>query len=140
MRKGRPRTLPAALLLAGLTMMGQAVVPAQAKAGFGGFPPGGQPVNVSVAFNTQLPLPDLEQETLDQAQRAGRQYLYRLGQEECGLLKETIAKSCRLTNLNINTQIQRHNQAQPMLYINGSASFSITLKDEVLEETAAPAE
>jgi len=55
-------------------------------------------------------------------------------------LKETIAKTCRLTNLNINTQIQHHNPAQPMLYVNGNANFSINLKDEVLEENAAPAE
>ncbi len=43
-----------------------------------------------------------------------------------------LPKTCRLTNLNINTQIQQHNTAQPpRLHINGNATFTISLKDEV---------
>ena len=89
----------------------------------------GAPVNVSVGFNSQLPLPDLEEETIRAAQRAGREYLYRASSEECALLMATIAESCRLTNLNINTQVQQHQPGNPMLYTNASASFSITLKE-----------
>ena len=77
-----------------------------------------------------MPLPDLSQQTLADAQKAGREYLYRLGSEECALLIATIAKTCRLTNLNINTQIQQHNPGQPLLYINGNATFTISLKDD----------
>jgi hypothetical protein len=92
---------------------------------------GGQPVNVNVGFNTQVPLADLSQETLAAAQKAGREYLYRLGSEECVLLKATIAETCRLTSLNINTNIQQnYNTAQPLLYINGNASFTISLKGD----------
>ena len=127
MRILRIFALPAMALLAGL-VLAPAAAPAEASivAPF----QGSQPLNVSVAFNTQMPLPDLSEETLAAAQRAGRAYLYRLGREECTLLKEIIAKTCRLTNLNINTQIQqqRHN-AQPMLHINGNATFTISLKD-----------
>ena len=36
---------------------------------------GSQPVNVSVGFRTQVPLPDLSKETLATAQRAGREYV-----------------------------------------------------------------
>ena len=128
MRILRIFALPAMALLAGL-VLAPAAAPAEASivAPF----QGSQPLNVSVAFNTQMPLPDLSEETLAAAQRAGRAYLYRLGREECTLLKEIIARTCRLTNLNINTQIQqqRHN-AQPMLHINGNATFTISLKDE----------
>ena len=128
MRILRIFALPAMALLAGLALA-PAAAPAEASivAPF----QGSQPLNVSVAFNTQMPLPDLSEETLAAAQRAGRAYLYRLGREECTLLKEIIARTCRLTNLNINTQIQqqRHN-AQPMLHINGNATFTISLKDE----------
>ena len=93
--------------------------------------PAHQPVNVNVGFNTQLPLADLGQETLASAQKAGREYVYRLGSGECALLLATIAETCRLTNLNVNTQVQqqhRHNVIQPMLNINGNATFAITLK------------
>ena len=128
MRILRIFALPAMALLAGL-VLAPAAAPAEASivAPF----QGSQPLNVSVAFNTQMPLPDLSEETLAAAQRAGREYIYRLGREECALLKAIVAKTCRLTNLNINTQIQqqRHN-AQPMLHINGNATFTISLKDE----------
>ena len=47
-------------------------------------------------------------------------------------MKAVIAKTCRLTSLNVNTQIQQqyHNAAQPRLHINGNASFTIGLKDD----------
>ena len=131
MRNSRIIALPAVALLAGLAFAPGAA-PAEASI-MTPFPEGQQPVNVNVAFNTPRPLPDLSEETLATAQRAGREYLYRLGRDECALLKATIAKTCRLTNLNINTQIQqqRHNAAQPMLHINGNATFTISLKDAV---------
>ena len=127
MRDFRNIALPAVALLAGLVLApGAAPAEASIMAPFDG----GQPVNVSVGFNTQVPLPDLSEETLATAQRAGREYVYRLGRDECALLKATIAKSCRLTNLNINTQIQQHNNpGLPLLYINGNATFTISLKD-----------
>ena len=129
MRILRFLALPALALLAGLSL-GSAAAPA--KASILALPHGTQPVNVSVGFNTQVPLPDLSEATLAAAQKAGRTYLYRLGREECALLKAVIAKTCRLTNLSVNTQIQQqyHNAAQPRLHINGNASFTIGLKDD----------
>ncbi len=128
MRGFRFFALPALALLAGVSL-GPATAPA--KASILALPYGGQPVNVSVGFNTQVPLPDLREETLAAAQKAGREYLYRLAQGECALLKAVIAKTCRLTNLNVNTQIQQHyNVAQPVLQINGTANFTISLQDE----------
>ena len=118
----------ALVLLAGLSLAAGA---APARASFLLPAHSAQPVNVSVGFNTQVPLPDLSQETLAVAQKAGREYLYRLGREECALLKATIAETCRRTSLNINTQIQQYqNAAQPLLYINGNANFTIGLKDD----------
>jgi hypothetical protein len=129
MRDLRIFSLPAVALLAGL-VLAPGAVPAKASV-MAPFPGGGQPVNVSVGFSTQVPLPDLNESALAAAQKAGREYVYRLGRDECALLKETIAKTCRLTNLNINTQIQQHNNpGLPLLYINGNANFIISLKDE----------
>jgi hypothetical protein len=131
MRDLRNIALPVIALLAALVLAPRAA-PAEASimAPFDG----GQPVNVSVGFSTQVPLPDLSEETLATAQRAGRAYVYRLGRDECALLKATIAKTCRLTNLNINTQIQQHNNpGTPLLYINGNANFTISLKDEAAD-------
>ncbi len=128
MRKFRILALPAMALLGGLVLAPGA---APAEATIMALAHGSQPVNVNVGFNTQVPLPDLSEETLAAAQRAGREYVYRLGREECRLLKEIIAETCRLTNLNINTQIQQHNNAQPpRLHINGNANVTIGLKDD----------
>ncbi len=127
MRRLRIFALPAVVLLAGLALAPGA---APAEATIMALNLGTQPVNVSVGFNTQIPLPDLSEETLAAAQKAGREYVYRLGRDECALLKAVIAKTCRLTNLNINTQIQQHNNpGAPLLYINGNATFTISLKD-----------
>ncbi len=125
----RRRAMAALALIAGLAL---APAAASAEASILALTHGGQPVNVSVAFNTQMPLPDLSEATLAAAQKAGREYLYRLGRGECALLKAAIAKTCRLTSLSINTQIQQQhrNAAQPLLHINGNASFTIGLKDD----------
>ena len=128
MRGLRFFVLPALALLAGLTL---APAAALAETSIMALAHGGQPVNVSVGFNTQIPLPDLSEATLAAAQKAGREYLYRLGREECTLLKAVIAKTCRLTNLNVNTQVQQqYNSAQMLLYISGDADFTIGLKDD----------
>ncbi len=123
----RPRALAALALFAGLTL---APAAAPAEASILALTHGGQPVNVSVGFNTQVPLPDVSEETLAAAQKAGREYLYRLARGECALLEAVIAKTCRLTSLNVNSQIQQHTAAQPLLHINGNASFTIGLKDD----------
>ena len=124
----RPRALAALALFAGLAL---APAAAPAETSILALTHGGQPVNVSVGFNTQVPLPDLSEATLAAAQKAGREYLYRLARGECALLEAVIAKTCRLTSLNVNTQIQQHhNAAQPLLHINGNASFTIGLKDD----------
>ncbi len=130
MRIYRFFALPAVALLAGLTLAPGA---APAEATIMALPDhGAQSVNVNVGFNTQVPLADLSEASLAAAQKAGREYVYRLGREECALLRAIIAKTCRLTNLNINSQIQQYSHpGAPQLYINGNASFTITLKDEV---------
>ena len=125
-----PRGLAALALLAGLALA-PAAAPAEATmmTPYGG----AQPVNVNVSFNSYVPLADLDEAAVNAAQKAAREHLYRLGREECALLKAVIAETCRLTNLNVNTQVQQqyhNNVPRPQLYINGSAGFSITLKSD----------
>lgn len=90
----------------------------------------GQFVNVSVGFNSQVPLPDLSEQTLVNEQQTGRKFMYKMASKECAILKETIAKTCRLTNLNVSAQIrEQYNQTPTALYLNGNAQFVITLKE-----------
>lgn len=119
--------LPALALSAGLLLS----TPAGTEASILALPSAGQPVNVSVGFNTQSALTDLSSEGLASAQKTAREYIYRMGAQECALLKATIAETCLLTNLNINTQIQQQNRNQPILNVNGNANFTISLKGDV---------
>ncbi len=94
------------------------------------FPPE-RVVNVSVNFNSQVPLPDLSEAAVAESQKSGRLSLYRLARDECEVMKSVIAEACRLTNMNISTQIQNYNNQNPvMLYVNGNANFTISLKEE----------
>ena len=96
--------------------------------------PAVQVVNVSVNFSTQIPLADLDGESLASSQETGRKFIYQLARDECVILKEVIADTCRLTNLNISTQIQNYNNGQPiMLYINGNANFAVRMKENTEE-------
>ena len=93
--------------------------------------PGHNVVNVNVSVNMEIPLADDDTETIAAAQVDGRKILYRLATTECPILLETIAETCRLTNLNVSTQIRRQNAAKPIsLYVSGNAQFAISLKPE----------
>ena len=133
MTKRRFLTSPALAVLAATTLSLIAVLPASATSL--AMPlHGAQVVTVNVSFSTQVPLADFSEETLAASQKSGRSFIYRLARGECAVLKTIIAETCRLTSLNVSTQIQRHNQQNPvMLYINGNANFSVGLKSDAVE-------
>jgi len=128
MSNPRLHTLSKAAILAALTLA--AALPASAKARSMQLH-GDQPVNVNVSFNTQVPLTDLREDTITASHKAGRQFIYRMGRDECAVLMATIAKTCRLTNINLSTRVQNNNNRSPVnLQISGNVSFSISLKDD----------
>ncbi len=117
-------------LLAGLVLLAATSAPAASSRLVSSLP-GQNIINVNVSMNMEIPLADEDTDTMSEAQIEGRKILYRLATSECPILKETIAATCRLTNLNVSTQIRRNNNAPPIrLYLNGSAQFAITLKKD----------
>lgn len=127
MFKGCLPAIPVLAILAGAALSSGTVMPALASARSVQLQ-GVEVVNVSVGFNTQVPLPDLREDTLAESQKAGRKFVYRMARDECAVLRATIAETCRLANLNVNTQVQSPNQGPVLLYINGNANFAISLK------------
>jgi|GEM_PF-1988141 len=88
-------------------------------------------VNVNVSFNSQVPLADTSDDAIADTQRTGRRFIYRMAVRECAVLRETIAQTCRLTNLNVSTNVQlQPNRSPPMLNLNGNAQFAISLKSD----------
>jgi hypothetical protein len=92
---------------------------------------GSEFVNVNVSFNSQVPLADTSDEAIARTQKTSRRFIYRMAVRECAVLKETIAETCRLTNLNVSTNVQHRSGNNPvMLNLNGNAQFSISLKSD----------
>ena len=87
------------------------------------------PVNVNVSFNIQMPMDSLDETSIVDAQMRGRALIYRLARNECKVLLEEIAETCRLTGLSASTQIPQPHNMNP-LYINlsGNAQFAVSLK------------
>ena len=123
--------LPAALAVASLLFVAVLADAAQARSASLNR---GQTVNVNVNFNTQMMLQEIDEQAIVDKQQAGRKFMYRMASKECAVLKETIAKTCRLTNLNVSAQLREQKNQNPFrLYINGSAQFVITLKDDLAQ-------
>ena len=88
-------------------------------------------VNVNVSFNSQVPLADTSDDSIANTQRTGRRFIYRMAVKECAVLKETIAETCRLTSLNVSTNVQNQANRSPVtLNLNGNAQFAISLKSD----------
>ncbi len=88
-------------------------------------------VHVNVSFNSQIPLADTSDGAIANTQRTGRRFIYRMAVKECTVLKETIAETCRLTNLNVSTNVQNQSGNNPvMLNLSGNAQFAISLKSD----------
>ena len=92
---------------------------------------GPEMVHVNVSFNSQVPLADTSDNAIANTQRTGRRFIYRMAVKECAVLKETIAETCRLTNLNVSTNVQNRSGNNPvMLNLSGNAQFGISLKSD----------
>jgi len=92
---------------------------------------GSETVNVNASFNSQAPLADTSDEAIASTQRTSRRFIYKMAVRECAVLKETIAETCRLTNLNVSTNVQHPSGNNPaMLNLNGNAQFAISLKSD----------
>lgn len=96
------------------------------------FQPGRQDgfVRVESSLNFFVPALRAIVKTPQKSREKARRMIYETAARECDLLKETLAKDCRLENINsnISTNRQYGGAQQEGFTINGSMSFQITLK------------
>lgn len=124
-KHGKP-ALISAIVAAGIMCL--SVLPASGSLRIAGYTTN-PTVNVSVSFNSHLPITRTDDDALTALQTAARKRVYGMAARECAFLIDSIAASCRLTGINVSTQIQHQSGSNPpMLYLNGSAQFAITLK------------
>ena len=87
-------------------------------------------VRVQTSLNFSIQGPTGDSEEAQKLREKARRMIYETAARECDLLKETLAKDCRLENVNSNINTNRQYGAVPQdgFTINGSMTFQITLK------------
>ena len=83
-------------------------------------------VQSNISFFVAGPTGDVEdaQKLREKAQRA----VYEMAARQCDLLREVLAKDCRMDSINSNVGRQFGQQQQEGYTVNGSISLQITLK------------
>ena len=84
-------------------------------------------VRVQSSINFFVPGPAGESEEAEKVRDRARRLIYGIAYRECDLLREVLAKDCRLESVTANLNRQTGQQLEGYM-VNGSMSFQITLK------------
>jgi hypothetical protein len=88
-------------------------------------------VRVQSGINLFLPGPTVDGDEAQKLRDKAQHAVYEMAARECDLLREILAKDCRLesVSVNINANARQFNQQQPEgLSVNGTINLQITLK------------
>jgi hypothetical protein len=87
-------------------------------------------VRVQSSINVFLPGPTNESEDAQKLRDRGKRLVYEAAARECDLLREVVAKDCRIESISSTVNIGRQPYGQQVegYTINGQTSFVITLK------------
>ena len=85
-------------------------------------------VRIQSTLNFFVAGPTGESEEAQKLRDRARRAVYEMAARECDLLREVIAKECRMEQVSNNINRQYGNQQQEGFTITGSMNFQITLK------------
>jgi hypothetical protein len=85
-------------------------------------------VRIQSTINFFVAGPTGESEEAQKLRDRARRAVYEMAAHECDLLREVIAKDCRMEQVSNNINRQYGNQQQEGFTITGSMNFQITLK------------
>jgi hypothetical protein len=85
-------------------------------------------VRVQSSINVFLPGSTNESEEAQKLRDRGKRLIYEIAARECDLLREVLAKDCRLESINNNIGRQSYGNQPEGYTVNGQMSFVITLK------------
>ena len=85
-------------------------------------------IQLSIQMFIAGPIDDSEE--AEKGRTRARNLIYDLASKECDLMRQVIASTCRLENVNINfnRQIRQSSQTEQGYGVNGQMSFQIGLK------------
>ncbi|MFV0298187.1 MAG: hypothetical protein ACK5JT_18945 [Hyphomicrobiaceae bacterium] len=84
-------------------------------------------ITVSINYGMRLPLKSEDTAAQTEALEKARRVLYTIAGTECNALMATIAKSCKLARLSVNSNV-RQVRGDDYVNVNGNASYLIDLK------------
>jgi hypothetical protein len=115
-------------IVAGVTLLLAVPAVAQTTVGQASGQRQESPVRIQTTFNFFVPGPSGEGEGAPKSRDKARRIVYEMAARECDLLREVLAKDCRMESVSSNVGRQ-YGQQQPEGYtVNGSVNFQITLK------------
>jgi hypothetical protein len=85
-------------------------------------------VRIQTNINFFVTGPTGEGEDAQKLRDRARRIVYEMAAHECDLLREVLAKDCRMESVNTNIGRQFGQQQQEGYTVNGSMSFQISLK------------
>ncbi|HUN95127.1 MAG TPA: hypothetical protein VMU69_02680 [Bradyrhizobium sp.] len=91
------------------------------------FRPGGM-VRVTTSVNLFVPGPTGESDDARKSRDNARRMIYEMAAHECDLLRDTLAKECRLESVSVNIGRQFGVQQQEGYTLNGTMNFQVTPK------------
>jgi hypothetical protein len=86
------------------------------------------PVRIQATFNFFVAGPSGDGEQAQKSRDKARRIVYEMATRECDLLREVLAKDCRMESVTSNVARQHGQQQEEGYTVNGSVNLQITLK------------
>ena len=113
------------LLAMTASAMGQSL--GRVEQGSGGLRQDG-PVRVQTSINFFVAGPSGDSEEAQKLRERARRAVYEMAAHECDVLREVLARDCRMESVNTNVNRQFGSQQTEGFNISGTMAFQITLK------------
>lgn len=85
-------------------------------------------IDVSVNYNFQVPIAQDDAAAQSEVLERARGWVYRIAANECKVLQQTIATSCRLERLQVNANVQRGMPQMSMATVGANATYKVGVK------------
>jgi len=85
-------------------------------------------IQVSVNYSLAIPLKSEDEKSQAEALESGRRMLYGIAANECKVLQSTIATTCRIERLNVQSNVHRNSRSTDQIHVSGNATYRVTLK------------
>jgi hypothetical protein len=89
---------------------------------------GSDMVRVQVGINLSMPAPASEGEEADRIRDRARRSIYEFAQRECDILRDVLARECKLEAINVNVMRQTGTNMPQGFNVNGQLTLQVTLK------------